>query len=120
MPGRNVLRQLPEQVPLDKNNLLTGSSVATASASGLAALILYCVQFATLTKPSNASGFATMDNFGKMKLHDERKMALGRIPTEPSSMGIFLLVGHLFHTDELDYWSERGKHLWIWKSVHFS
>ncbi|KAK0642529.1 hypothetical protein DIS24_g8946 [Lasiodiplodia hormozganensis] len=112
MLGHNVLSQLPEQVPLEKYNLLTGASVTTASASGLAALILYCVQFATLTKPSNASGFVTMDNFGKMKLHDERKMAFGRIPTEPSRRGIFLLVGHLFHTDEPDYWSERGKHLW--------
>lgn len=45
-PGHNVVQERGSEQRADKANLLTGSSVATAFAAGLAALILRCVQFA--------------------------------------------------------------------------
>ncbi len=39
-PGHNVVKDRPNDVPLEKYKTLTGSSVATAIAAGLAALVL--------------------------------------------------------------------------------
>ncbi|KAF4537178.1 uncharacterized protein LTHEOB_11556 [Lasiodiplodia theobromae] len=126
MPGQNVLRERPEQVPLDSCNLLTGSSVATALASGLAALILHCVQFAALrtelTKPLNTDGSVTMDDFKKLKSHDEMQKAFGRIPKDIASRGKFLLVGQLFNIDRVVDKTEKEKQKFVqeiaWMLVH--
>lgn len=53
-PGHNVvLERYSEREPsLENANGLTGSSVATALAAGLAALVLYCVQLSALDNES--------------------------------------------------------------------
>ena len=47
-PGHKVVKERYSEAPIQSCNLLTGSSVATAIAAGLAALILDCVQRAAL------------------------------------------------------------------------
>ena len=47
-PGHKVVKERYTEAPIQSCNLLTGSSVATAIAAGLAALILDCVQRAAL------------------------------------------------------------------------
>ena len=47
-PGHKVVKERYSEAPIQSCNLLTGSSVATAIAAGLAALVLDCVQRAAL------------------------------------------------------------------------
>ena len=47
-PGHEVVKERYDEALLQKGNVLTGSSVATALAAGLAALVLDCVQIAAL------------------------------------------------------------------------
>ena len=47
-PGHKVVKERYTEAPIQSCNLLTGSSVATAIAAGLAALVLDCVQRAAL------------------------------------------------------------------------
>ncbi|KAB2570885.1 hypothetical protein DBV05_g10459 [Lasiodiplodia theobromae] len=109
MPGQNVLRERPEQVPVDNCHLLTGSSVATALASGLAALILHCVQFAAL----DTDGSITMDDFRKLKSHDEMQRAFDRIPRDIASKGKFHLVDLVFNVDAVVDKPEKEKRKFI-------
>lgn len=75
-PGHDVVQERYPEALLQSCNLLTGSSVATAIAAGLAALVLDCVQLAALhyqelldqqkeltsPQPPQRGGSATMQN----------------------------------------------------------
>jgi len=100
-PGHNVVLERPGEVPSDKYNSLTGSSVATALASGLAALILYCVQAAALhlgAQPARAKDYevVTMDVFRALKKHDGMKMAFLEIGTTDESEKKYIAVWERF------------------------
>jgi len=99
-PGHNVVLERPGGVPSDKYNSLTGSSVATALASGLAALILYCVQAAALhlgAQPTRAKDeVVTMDVFRALKKHDGMKMAFLEIGTTEESEKKYIAVWERF------------------------
>lgn len=47
-PGQNIVQERYKETPLKACETLTGSSVATAIAAGLAALVLECVQLAAI------------------------------------------------------------------------
>ncbi|KAI6366354.1 hypothetical protein MCOR25_005169 [Pyricularia grisea] len=76
---------------------LTGSSAATALASGLAALILYCVQVGCVLKaPGNNPEEADYANFEALKSHERMKTALERIGTTKESNNKFIEVWNRF------------------------
>jgi hypothetical protein len=99
-PGHNVIKERPGEVPPDKYTSLTGSSVATALASGLAAVILYCVQVAALhleTQSARAKDHElTMDVFRALKKHDGMKMAFLEIGTTDESEKKYITVWERF------------------------
>ncbi|KAL1640281.1 hypothetical protein SLS58_007097 [Diplodia intermedia] len=84
-PGHNVVPGQTSELDLrlDKGSLLSGSSVATALAAGLAALVLHCVQFAAqYAKSSNAPGDrVTSDDFARLKSRDGMFAAFQSIDT---------------------------------------
>jgi hypothetical protein len=97
-PGHNVVKDRPNDAPLDKCKTLTGSSVATAVAAGLAALILYCVQLGALnTQASNLGGTApSMDDFMAIKGHERMKEAFLAIGTSQTSGNKYIEVWDVF------------------------
>lgn len=91
-PGHNVIKDRPNDAPLENcKTLLTGSSVATAFASGLAALVLYCVQLGALNtqalneRLSQSAGGVSMDDFKAIKAHERMKEAFLAIGTSQAS-----------------------------------
>ena len=84
---------------------MSGSSIATAIASGLAALILYCMQVAALDseapggwlRQGNGSvtraDFIALKEYGKMK---EAMLDIGTSQTNDPSRGKYLEVWRLF------------------------
>lgn len=100
-PGHNVVVDRPGEVPPDKYRSLSGSSVATALASGLAALILYCVQIAALhlrAQPARTKDYevVTMDVFRELKKHEGMKMAFREIGTTDESEKKYIAVWERF------------------------
>lgn len=97
-PGHNVIYNDPREVPIDKCNttLLTGSSVATALAAGLAGLILYCVQLAAVAERGPGRSEAiTMKDFDSLKSYKRMHNAFRNIPPIASS-NKFLAVWKVF------------------------
>ena len=75
---------------------VTGSSVATALAAGLAALILYCVQVRVLlARPEHEKQKARRD-FQTIKKHDSMMRALKDIGTTEASNHKFIEVWEVF------------------------
>jgi hypothetical protein len=77
-PGHNVVKERYTEAPLESCKTLTGSSVATAIAAGLAALVLYCVQLGALNNEElNQRGqrgsVVTMVDFKALKGHERMK-----------------------------------------------
>lgn len=102
-PGHNVVKERPNDAPLEKCRTLTGSSVATAIASGLAALILYCVQLAALntqaqTQQPKGSGVVTMEDFEAIKGHERMKDAFLAIGTSQASLNKYIEVWDIFES----------------------
>lgn len=106
-PGQNVVRERPKDAPLEKCNTLTGSSVATAIAAGLAALVLCCVQLAALHNkdreqppapaPAGRQGHPVgMDDFYALKKHERMKEAFHAIGTSPTSGHKYIEVWDVF------------------------
>lgn len=99
MPGHNVVKERASELQFERARALTGSSVATALAAGLAALILHCVQFAaqhTLhTNPQRK--LVTMEDFKAMKTHERMKEALAQL-TSSSSQNKFVEVWKYFES----------------------
>ncbi|KAH8805997.1 hypothetical protein F5884DRAFT_801362 [Xylogone sp. PMI_703] len=94
-PGHNVVKERPGDVPVDKYTSLTGSSVATALASGLAAVILYCVQVGAQPARARARG-VTMDDFRMLKKHDRMRDAFLEIGTTDESEKKYIAVWERF------------------------
>lgn len=102
-PGHNVIKERPNDAPLEKCKILTGSSVATAIGAGLAALVLYCVQLGALNTQSSiqqhqeqgGSG-VTMDDLEVMKTHERMKEAFNGIGTSQASGHKYVEVWNVF------------------------
>jgi hypothetical protein len=107
-PGHNVLKDRPEDsMQLGNDKTLTGSSVATAFATGLAAVILYCVQLAGLDAQSaQPTGsdlqkqgqrvIDTMADFNAMQGHERMNEAFLAIGTSQSSLNKYIEVWKVF------------------------
>lgn len=77
--------------------IVDGSSVATALAAGLAALILYCVQVRVLLAPNDQKEKARSD-FKKVKKYEGMRQAFKAIETTEESNHKFLKVWEMFGT----------------------
>lgn len=101
-PGHNVVKERPNDAPVEKCRTLTGSSVATAIAAGLAALVLYCVQLGALnTQASNqqqgqGNPTVTMEDFKAMKGHERMKEVFLAIGTSRVSGNKYVEVWDVF------------------------
>lgn len=93
-PGHNISRDRAGDTSFSKSKPLTGSSVATAFASGLAALILYCIQCGALLK--NPQFQVSMDDYRSMKQHERMKEAFLAIGTAPQTRNKYIAVWHIF------------------------
>lgn len=102
-PGHNVVKERYTEAPLESCNTLTGSSVATAIAAGLAALVLYCVQLGALNSEEfNQRGqrgsIVTMEDFKALKGHDRMKEAFEAMGTSQASGNKYVEVWHVFES----------------------
>ncbi|KAE9368896.1 hypothetical protein N431DRAFT_547753 [Stipitochalara longipes BDJ] len=96
-PGHNVVKERPGDVPIDKHTSLTGSSVATALAAGLAAVILYSVQAGALTPTGRArERGVSMDDFRALKKHNRMRDAFLEIGTTDESEKKYIAVWERF------------------------
>jgi hypothetical protein len=99
-PGHNVEPRASDG-PLDKHGRehtsLTGSSVATALAAGLAAVILYSVQVGALNPTARAKlKGVTMEDFRALRKHDQMKEAFLEIGTTDESDKKYIAVWERF------------------------
>lgn len=108
-PGHNVVKERPNDAPIEKCKTLTGSSVATAIAAGLAALVLYCVQLGALNtedlnqqlnmlQQGRRGSVVTMEDFQAMKGHERMKEAFLGIGTSETSGNKYVEVWHVFES----------------------
>jgi subtilisin family serine protease len=99
-PGDNVVKDRPGNVPLDKCSVVSGSSVATALAVGLAALVLHCVQFSVYHR--NAANQQVSDvalkDFHAMKTRKRMAEAFQAIYTTKDSDHKYIEVWNTFET----------------------
>ncbi|KAH7386417.1 hypothetical protein BKA64DRAFT_711643 [Cadophora sp. MPI-SDFR-AT-0126] len=98
-PGHNVIKDRPNNAPLEKCKTLTGSSVATAFAAGLAALVLYCVQLGALNTQElkdRQGNAVTMDDYKAIKGHERMKEAFVAIGTSQASGNKYIEVWDVF------------------------
>lgn len=98
-PGHNVVKDRPNNAPLEKCKTLTGSSVATAFAAGLAALVLYCVQLGALNTQDlkdRQGNAVTMEDFKAIKGHERMKEAFTAIGTSQASGNKYIEVWDVF------------------------
>ncbi|KAH0562507.1 hypothetical protein GP486_002799 [Trichoglossum hirsutum] len=101
-PGHNVVKERPNDAPLEKCATLTGSSVATAIAAGLAALVLHCVQLGALnTQVLNqqrgpGGNAVTMEDFKAITGYERMKEAFLAIGTSQASNNKYVEVWHVF------------------------
>jgi hypothetical protein len=94
-PGNKVESEYLEDVKPKETEYRTGSSVATALAAGLAALILYCVQVRILRGPTWDKDKARKE-FNALKKYDNMKMAFRNIGTTDESNNKYITVWDLF------------------------
>ncbi|PMD28807.1 hypothetical protein L207DRAFT_642096 [Hyaloscypha variabilis F] len=95
-PGHNVVKDRPNDAPLEKCKTLTGSSVATAIAAGLAALVLYCVQLGALNVQGQGGNSVTLEDFRSIKGHERMKEAFLAIGTSQASGNKYIEVWDVF------------------------
>lgn len=95
-PGHNVVKDRPNDTPLEKCKTLTGSSVATAFAAGLAALVLHCVQLGAFHTQNGTGNTVTMDDFKAIKGHERMKEAFLAIGTSQASGNKYVEVWDVF------------------------
>ncbi|RAK81430.1 S8 family peptidase [Aspergillus fijiensis CBS 313.89] len=94
-PGHEVVKERPNDAPIDECQTLTGSWVATAIASGFAALILHCVQLSFVqTQAINQPG--QMDHFEGLQRHERMREAFLAIGTTQSSGNKYIEVWNVF------------------------
>lgn len=86
-PGHNVVMERPNNINLGQCQILTGSSVATAIATGLAALVLYCTTLSalhnqTLNSQGQRGNSVTMDDLKALRSHERMNEAFLAIGTK--------------------------------------
>jgi hypothetical protein len=98
MPGHQVVMERQDDRTATKFTPLTGSSVATALASGLAALILYCVQLGGVLRAQENQKLKdkALVEYKKLKTHDRMKAAFDKIGLAKASDGKFIEVWNYF------------------------
>ncbi|KAI0146018.1 hypothetical protein F4776DRAFT_609046 [Hypoxylon sp. NC0597] len=93
-PGHKVPMKRHDNPNVKNYTALTGSSVATALASGLAAVILYCVQLAgtwrDAGRPNELSAYRALKN------HERMKEAFSQIGTTKESENKYIMVWNRF------------------------
>lgn len=99
-PGDKVIKERPGNVPVEKCSLVSGSSVATALAAGLAALVLYCVQFSAYhcITTNQQARVVTLDDFHAMKTRKRMAEAFHAIHTTKDSDNKYIEVWNTFET----------------------
>lgn len=101
-PGHNVVRERWNDSPLGKCGILTWSSVATALAAGLAALVLYCVQLTALNAPTlypehgQTYNTVTMEEIKAIQGHERMKEVFLAIGTSQASGNKYIEVWDVF------------------------
>ncbi|KAI0516989.1 hypothetical protein F5B22DRAFT_605779 [Xylaria bambusicola] len=91
-PGHQVVMEPHGDPRVKKYTALTGSSVATALASGLAAVILYTVQLAEVSQERGGLRGA----YESLKNHDRMKEAFSQIGTTKESESKYITVWNRF------------------------
>lgn len=94
-PGKKVEPEGLGEAPTKDVDYWTGSSVATALAAGLAALILYCAQIRLLRAPATQKEKARRD-FQALKKHEKMLQAFKMIGPTTASRGKYLAVWEVF------------------------
>jgi subtilisin family serine protease len=94
-PGHQVVRERHDDPSISKYTALTGSSVATALASGLAAVMLYCVQFSAIAN-SRGRPRPDLSKYESLKTHERMKEAFAQIGTTPESQNKYIKVWERF------------------------
>ncbi|KAH8892618.1 subtilisin-like protein [Thozetella sp. PMI_491] len=115
MPGHQVVMERQNDPNVKRFTALTGSSVATALAAGLAAVILYCAQITVLLKEPGRRALDT-PTYKALKTHEKMVAAFKRIGTTEGSNHKFIQVWELFGKEvdktrkDLNY---QAKDTWI-------
>jgi len=97
LPGENLL-------PLSGNSekeKITGSSIATALASGLAGLLLYCIEFDREGGPEHVK-----QRRKDLQTHEVMKRTLKRMVDNSQQ---YIPVSRYFHLGNVDQWTPDGK-----------
>ncbi|KAI0382948.1 hypothetical protein F5Y04DRAFT_251481 [Hypomontagnella monticulosa] len=93
-PGHKVVMERHDNPNVKNYTALTGSSVATALASALAAVILYCVQLAgTWKEPGRPN---ELRDYKALKNHERMKEAFSQIGTTKESENKYIMVWNRF------------------------
>ena len=104
LPGHEVVDRNPHGAPLEKFRPRTGSSVATALAAGLAALVLHCVRLSAIHTdtlgPSATKSAVAISDFNNLQKHDNMKAAFKAIGTSEESQNKFIEVWRHFSKAE--------------------
>jgi subtilisin family serine protease len=96
-PGHNVEPRPSSDLDTNTKQPLTGSSVATALAAGLAAVILYSVQAGALNPTERAKHKGlTMEDFRTLRRHERMKEAFLEIGTTDESDKKYIAVWERF------------------------
>ena len=96
LPGHQVVVDRHGDAKSAKYTTLTGSSIATALASGLAAVILYCVQIGCVLKSDRRPTDSDFHAYRALKNHESMRDALSRIGTSKESENKFITVWERF------------------------
>ncbi|KAI0902147.1 hypothetical protein F4806DRAFT_445844 [Annulohypoxylon nitens] len=93
-PGHKVIMERHDNPNIKNYTAVTGSSVATALASGLAAVILHCVQLADTNK--YARQLNALTRYKSLKSHERMKEAFSQIGTTYESEHKYIMVWNRF------------------------
>jgi hypothetical protein len=118
MPGHQVVLERHDDRNVTKFTPLTGSSVATALASGLAAIVLYCVQLGGVVRADGNQKAETQElqRYEALKKHERMKDALQRIGLDKTSEHKYILVWNRFglkKNSTLKKTEKEAKDQWI-------
>jgi hypothetical protein len=98
MPGHQVVMERHGDPGVQKFTPLTGSSVATALAAGLAAIVLYCVQLGGIVRADGNEKEESRElaEYRALKTHERMKEAFQQIGTTKESEFKYVTVWNRF------------------------
>lgn len=104
-PGQNVMHSHREDLMATNNKALSGSSIATALAAALAAVILHCIQVAALDTeaPTEGDRVITQSDFDEVKQHKHMEGAFLNMCSNSKFNPKFLEVWHVAEPAFRDY-----------------